>query len=528
MKQSLVQLRFRKFCILPIGKLYGNYRLLSLSLEYRSVIRSTRLLLYNNDLDETLKTYELIWSLVEIIFMKSHDSSIVIDLITWARLCFPFTYYVDEISPCLRQSKIRSLDKRIFWQQIAYFLLSGLFKNAITMLETYGQIADDEAVRKLADEIRDLCMEKYFESNRDAEMIALLLSGDQETLLSLSHLVDNWFELVPAYALFIRPYAALSDLHEIAKTCANICGCNDHPIDDIISSLFSLDAPRALQNIARASADWWLAAHLADLLQKADNRTTTVFGVDIRQHLLVDYALSLFSYSGLWQISFDYLKECGSDGFEKLELLIPAVPLNSDITAIKLNDLCLDLGLNHLCADINKAMAYRMLRHKEWGSALTWALRSVDTSLHSAIADYILHFCPPEVISSIAVLEQMSEIMLKTPALVFLHEYRKFQNLLRDGDKTEAVNLLVTLIIYDFAPDKFRANLFNDLITILNLDCGVVNKERTMQVLQYLAINSTSEKRLDEENMDILTSEQLQVNILRQALLKNLLTAVIS
>lgn len=60
-------------------------------------------------------------------------------------------------------------------------------------------------------------MEKYFESNRDAEMIALLLSGDQETLLSLSHLVDNWFELVPAYALFIRPYAALSDLHEIAK-----------------------------------------------------------------------------------------------------------------------------------------------------------------------------------------------------------------------------------------------------------------------------------------------------------------------
>lgn len=49
-----------------------------------------------------------------------------------------------------------------------------------------------------------------------------------------------------------------------------------------------------------------------------------------------------------------------------------------------------------------------------------------------------------------------------------------------------------------------------------------------MQVLQYLAINSTSEKRLDEENMDILTSEQLQVNILRQALLKNLLTAVIS
>lgn len=84
-----------------------------------------------------------------------------------------------------------------------------------------------------------------------------------------------------------------------------------------------------------------------------------------------------------------------------------------------------------------------MLRHKEWGSALTWALRSVDTSLHSAIADYILHFCPPEVISSIAVLEQMSEIMLKTPALVFLHEYRKFQNLLRDGDKTEAVNLLV-------------------------------------------------------------------------------------
>ena len=47
-------------------------------------------------------------------------SSIVVDLIAWARICLVKTDYIDEISSCLLPSKIRRLDKEIFWKQVSH------------------------------------------------------------------------------------------------------------------------------------------------------------------------------------------------------------------------------------------------------------------------------------------------------------------------------------------------------------------------------------------------------------------------
>ncbi|VDN88963.1 unnamed protein product [Brugia pahangi] len=98
----------------------GRGNVLSYSLQYRSIIRSTlsTIPVSEYEIKESLTTAELIWSLVEAIFIKTHDSSIVVDLMSWARLCLAHTPYVDEISKVLRGSKIKRLNKQHFWQQV--------------------------------------------------------------------------------------------------------------------------------------------------------------------------------------------------------------------------------------------------------------------------------------------------------------------------------------------------------------------------------------------------------------------------
>lgn len=69
-------------------------------------------------------------------------------------------------------------------------------------------------------------------------------------------------------------------------------------VNAVMSSLFSLEAVRALVNIAKWSNNWWLGAHLADLLQKADEKITFAYDIDFRQRLLLEYGASLFNESG--------------------------------------------------------------------------------------------------------------------------------------------------------------------------------------------------------------------------------------
>uniref|UniRef100_A0A1I7VEG4 Nuclear pore complex protein Nup85 n=2 Tax=Loa loa TaxID=7209 RepID=A0A1I7VEG4_LOALO len=487
---------------------------LSYSLQYRSIIRSTlsTIPISEFEIKESLTTAELIWSLVEAIFIKTHDSSIVVDLMTWARLCLAHTPYVDEISNLLRGSKIKRLNKQHFWHQVIYFVLSGMFNNAVTFLETYGNLCDDDAVRRLAkvlseirmdllndentaldfisaqEEVRDMCTSGFFRTNADAEKVAMIVAGDISTITSVSAQLDNWFELVPPYLLFVRPCATLPQLKDVVKDCLKIFGiskCNG--IDAVMCELFSLEALRALHRISTSSTNWWFPAHLADLLQKADERITSAYGMDIRQHLIIEYGSSLFSEPGLWQVGFDYLRETGDEGLRHLELLIAEVPLDNETVATKLCSLCDEVGLNQTRKDIARAMAYRLLRAERWGSALSWAIRSRDIEIVSTVADQVISRCSPDQFSSITVVEHFTEVMLLSSSFVFLHRYYKFRKLLESDQKVKAAELLVELIVFDLVPRKFDVILLSDLISILSdEDEVIISKDSTEQLLEHL------------------------------------------
>lgn len=64
-----------------------------------------------------------------------------------------------------------------------------------------------------------MCTSGIFQVNAEAEKVAMIIAGDIPTITSVSAQLDNWFELVPPYLLFVRPCATLSQLKDIVKVC---------------------------------------------------------------------------------------------------------------------------------------------------------------------------------------------------------------------------------------------------------------------------------------------------------------------
>lgn len=62
-----------------------------------------------------------------------------------------------------------------------------------------------------------MCTRGLFRTNAEAEKVAMIIAGDIPTITLVSAQLDNWFELVPPYLLFIRPCATLPQLKDAVK-----------------------------------------------------------------------------------------------------------------------------------------------------------------------------------------------------------------------------------------------------------------------------------------------------------------------
>lgn len=490
--------------------------ILSLSLEYRSVIRSalSSIRSFEDETYNLLSSWELIWSLVETIFFKPSTSSIVADLITWARMYLARTDHIDEISSSLRPSKVNGLNKDAFWNQVKFFILGGLFVNASKLLKVYGNLVNDTSVKKLAEILDQLDVSAFcntdsegdlsklrrnlhtmvesghFKRDSESYQIAMLLLGHLPTLKTMASFCSSWFEILPIYAFLFRPTAQLEDLPELAKECCGFYGSKEeNDLDVVVRSICSVDALLAIQHIASVSSDWWLTAHLSDLLQKANSSLMNAYGVDARQHLVMEYGMQLFDEPGMWLIGFDYLIECGIEGRNKLGLLLSSLQIDNEAMALKLISRCAAENFENLVCDLERSVALRYLSTGQWSSALIWGMRTEDSKLLDTIANRILLECTPEVLAKMSVLEELNEVTLLSPALVFLHKYYSFRKLFVSAQKEAAALCLVDLIVSGRAPHRLSSALFNDLAVVLSFDGDrgpLLDKNTVNNMLQYL------------------------------------------
>ncbi|MFH4974833.1 hypothetical protein AB6A40_001542 [Gnathostoma spinigerum] len=528
--------------------------IISFSLQYRSIIRAAKDSLEDSDavLKDTLLFADTIWSLVETIFMKSQDSSVVVDLIKWARTSLVRAPFLEKVSQKHLMTEWKNMSDDDFWLQVIYFVLSGMFVNASDLLRAYANASNDEILQDLAKVISEIDIEllndpssqqdfiafqrelndsitagRFGPSDSNACLVAKIIGGNRDALSLACNVFECWYEIMPAFLLFLRPTATLSQLGDLVEECSDIFGGEKNGgTDEIMRALFSLDALHVMHHILLLSSDWWLAAHLSDLLQKADPRLMVAVGVDVRQNIIIEYATSLFKNKRMWQVSADYFRECGDEGLSTLEALLANMCCSDEMTLIKVIRLCNELNFDELGVTLKQAAAYECLRRKEWNNALSWAIHSKDSELTTEVVEHILALCPHETVSSLIALDQADELSLDVPSLLFLLKYYKFlQRLSAGDDENTAARLLVELITSEYAPREYYPELFKDLLDILVCSSqAVLNKDETYTVIQFIESFDSSglfgaELSMFEDIGDILMS-------LRNALLNNLCDAI--
>jgi nuclear pore complex protein Nup85 len=145
-----------------------------------------------------------------------------------------------------------------------------------------------------------------------------LISGDRKTILKHS---NNRNDAIVAVLLYSCTSTARRELADVVRLV-------DKTFPVHVSDT-SAEACRAFMLgeiyegiVACASEDWWLVAHLTDLMEMVDLlETRSNLGlmvdendVELREYFVLNYAQSLFSHGSLWEHALFYLSTCPTQG----------------------------------------------------------------------------------------------------------------------------------------------------------------------------------------------------------------------
>ncbi|EPQ31250.1 uncharacterized protein PFL1_01435 [Pseudozyma flocculosa PF-1] len=143
---------------------------------------------------------------------------------------------------------------------------------------------------------------------------------------------EDWREALGAWGHLVQPTLKRDDVPGMVDALFE-----QFPIDGTLAAE-AVQAHLVKGEVARAvskatEADIWLAAHLADLADKAgllEEDAAAEMGdasdQDLRIKMLLRYADEMLEEQGLWRISIDYLGVCGAAGRRKMREVILSVP----------------------------------------------------------------------------------------------------------------------------------------------------------------------------------------------------------
>lgn len=539
-------------------------QLVRISRQYRSVLRDCQEQLDQErdvematdeatsfgDQSELLYKLELIWHLIEVIYVDKSSGVILPALLQWIALHFP---ECDRLASSVLAED--DLPESTFWDAITLYLLQGRTEEASRLLRIHPEMSTDpfvsldELIRKLpkarpeqsgADflfawrhwqtEVVARIDEGEFGACMSAYQVARLLAGDEQAFVSVQDKCETWYEFMVGKLLYTNPSLKSFDLSRPAEAAVAAFGglSSMTTLDSVILSALEMDLPQVMHELVSTLDNFWFPAHLLDLLHHCGRQ-----GMDsgpseegMREYLILDYATCLMSHNSLWQVGVLYFDHCPTQGRQRLELLLERVSLRSDRRAEKVLAIAKDHGMTTLEASTCKVMGMKALRKDNLGKAMSWALRSQDVAFTSLLADrLLLRYCESGSFSAGDLLDHLGVNMVLSDRLAFLAKYREFHGLVSAGDFKAASALLHSLLWSRLAPKYFWVTLLVDTIPFLATEEVYFGSEHTYELLHCLQELCSDLEVLPKKQRIVLEDHEKHV---RMKLSKNLAMALMA
>ncbi|KAJ2960547.1 hypothetical protein NQZ79_g4159 [Umbelopsis isabellina] len=516
-------------------KSYKDSSLHSYAAQYTKQLLNYQKLL-NNDVRKeadaerkTIRTFIAVWHLCEILFFsKQKQAPIAKELVEWLNgtdksglLKYDSQRIIHHPDPCNHPE---------FWDFVYKLLLRGQMQAATTLLThavktisakslttlnklitvltsmpelytNYSTTVENRYNKQRSKWLKDVVQFKEtLQQNTDTDTASLtsqtlnllnLLEGDRKSILEHS---GTRHEAIVAIALYSCPTSSRPELPEIVQS-----------VDEkfpISSGDTALEACRAFMMgdiyeaiVTCASEDWWLVAHLTDLLEKADlleSRSNLGLMVDdddveLREYFMLNYAQTLFSYSSLWESAIFYLSTCPTQGRAWMSQLILRIPTKDDATVTRLLQTCERFRLQEQHNIICRIAAKNYVISKDFAKAVKYYQIAQDVSSLSHISDQILDFyldCGKLVCA-----EDLTTIKDQSVSaggsFDFLLLYSQFREQLGKSDYQQASRLLLDLFTLPSSRKDLWPILFVDALVLFQ-DHSLFSQEDTFHLLYYL------------------------------------------
>jgi nuclear pore complex protein Nup85 len=111
------------------------------------------------------------------------------------------------------------------------------------------------------------------------------------------------------------------------------------------------------------------------------------YGHKLSEYLILEYGSSLFVNPSLWQVAIDYFSYCPTKGRHYMSLFIERVQLTTINKCLKVVQICHKYELKEQAQSICRVLARRAFDEGQLSTALTWCLKSGDTSFAAFLAE---------------------------------------------------------------------------------------------------------------------------------------------
>jgi len=560
-------------------------QLLKFSRLYRAILKTCAMEMEDDPAEaQLLELQELIWSLVEILFIDFPSSGLILNqLLEWVHQHFPTG---ERLAPQILEdvASIASEDDGAaspessahFWPAVLAFILQGQLDRAREVLALHSSHLDaenspmikdaldsvDELLRKMPlfsafvgksvtefdlrwqrwkEECHLRLARGIFGVEPKLELIVRLLTGDEAAFRSdeVIDVTTTWYHHLVSKLLYTNPTIKAIDvqyhIHQAMDLFTVATGQAPTPVDAILQSAFEFDVHTVVKECCSQLPNWWLATHLTDLLHhcgQLDLSNTSVlnqqkYKCSLREHIILEYTEGLMSHSSLWQVGISYLDYCPQFGRQHQALHLEKIPVDSESKATKVLRMMQTRGLTAQAFSLCRVLAIRALRSDRLGLALSWSIKSKDVAFASFVAEKLLtDYSQTGSFSHLDILDHLGSDMVLSDKLAFLGKYREFHLLYENSSFLEAGQLLLGLLTAKLAPKRFWLMLLMDTLPLLESNQVIFNVDDTYELMHCLEeLQSWSQLEIDPAPKT--SFEEEKVGLLRLALARNLARALV-
>lgn len=538
--------------------------LLNFSRQYRSIIRACLENLQEDIVKAKTKSerdevqnlitifysVECIWHLCEILFIDATPGNVVLPhLLDWVRFHFP--KYERNAAEMLCDAGNALEIKAEFWPTVIGSLLQGRIKVARGLLrqhsaaETKPFIMADQCLKTMplydvysgfsaqefhlqrkhwVVDVQSKIQAKVFSSYKNLELIMKIIVKDDLAWVEVKNYCETWFELLPAWLFYSDPTVKSYELGNYAKLCIKEMGKEDklRHIDKVLLAAMQYDQLEVMKEIQGINENGWFATHLINILYHSgqlsviEKEFEKFSGKAVQESFVLDYGTMLMGHKSLWQVGLSYLDHCSKDGLNAIELLLPRLPLENELKCQKIIREAQKRGLTHTVQFLCKAQGMKNVKRGRLGTALTWALKSQDSTFVSLLADkFLREYAEHGKLRNTDLLFNLGPSMLASDRLIFLGKYYEFHKLYQERQFKEAGSLLIKLLESKIIPKYFWYILLLEAIPLLESEDIIFSSNDT-----YMIINLLEGYEMDEK-------VKSKLNILRLATARNLSRAIL-